>query len=177
MNRFVVVSGCSGGGKSTLIEALAARGFATMPEPGRRIVREEQAGGGGALPWVDLAAFARRAIAMAIDDRAAAEAMSGWVFFDRGVIDAAVALEHATGAAVVEPLARAHPYHRKVFLTPPWPEIWTGDGARRHDLADAEAEYAWLTAAWPALGYEIRVLPKIEVEARVDWLLAVLGRV
>lgn len=174
MNRFVVVSGCSGGGKSTLIEALAARGFATVPEPGRRIVCEEQAGDGRALPWVDLAAFARRAIAMAIADRAAVGAMSGWVFFDRGVIDAAVALEHATGALVVEPLARAHPYHRKVFLTPPWPEIWTGDSERLHDLADAEAEYARLAAAWPALGYAVHVLPKIDVEARADFVLEML---
>lgn len=175
MNRFVVVSGCSGGGKSTLIDALAARGFATVPEPGRRIVAEERAGDGLALPWVDLAAFARRAIAMAITDRAAVAAMPGWVFFDRGVIDAAVALEHATGEDVVAPLARAHPYHRKVFLTPPWPEIWNGDSERRHDLADAKAEYARLAEVWPALGYEVQVLPKADVEARVDFVLGALG--
>ena len=175
MKRFVVVSGCSGGGKSTLIEALAAGGFSTVKEPGRRIVREEQARGGDALPWVDLAAFARRAIAMAIADRAAAEAMPGRVFFDRGVIDAAIALEHATGEAVVAPLAQTFPYHRKVFLTPPWPEIWIRDSARLHDLADVEAEYAQLAAAWPALGYEVYVLPRIGVNERVEWMLKRLG--
>lgn len=175
MDRFVVISGCSGGGKSTLIEALAARGYATVEEPGRRIVREERAGDGLALPWVDLAAFARRAVAMAIADRAAAAAMPGRVFFDRGVIDAAVALEHATGEAVIAPLARAYPYHRKVFLTPPWPEIWTGDTERLHDLADAEAEYDRLAEAYPALGYEVVVLPKTGVEARVGFMLGALG--
>ncbi|NIJ18931.1 putative ATPase [Sphingomonas naasensis] len=175
MNRFVAVSGCSGGGKSTLIDALAARGFATVPEPGRRIVGELRLERGEALPWVDLAAFARRAIAMAIEDRAAAEAMPGWVFFDRGVVDAAVALAHATGEDVVAPLARAHRYHRRVFLAPPWPEIWTGDSARLHDLGDAEAEYARLAAAWPALGYEVQVLPRTSVAHRVEWMLAALG--
>ena len=175
MNRFVVVSGCSGGGKSTLIDALAGRGFATVPEPGRRIVAEEQAGDGRALPWVDLAAFARRAIAMAIADRMTARTMPGWVFFDRGVVDAAVALEHATGEGVVAPLARAHRYHRKVFLTPPWPEIWTRDSERLHDLDDAEAEYARLAAAWPALGYEVHVLPRVGVNERVEWMLGVLA--
>lgn len=175
MNRFVVVSGCSGGGKSTLIEALARRGFATVEEPGRRIVREERAGGGLALPWVDLAAFARRAVAMAIADREAADTMPGWVFFDRGLVDAAVALEHATGEAVAEPLARAHPYYRTVFLTPPWPEIWTGDSERLHDLVDAEAEYERLARAYPALGYAVRKLPKADVDARVAFVLATLG--
>lgn len=175
MSRFVVVSGCSGGGKSTLIEALAKRGFSTIEEPGRRIVREELAGHGLALPWVDLAAFARRAVAMAIADRAVAEAMPGPTFFDRGLIDAAIALEHATGEAVAAPLADAHRYHRKVFLAPPWPEIWANDDERRHDPTSAEAEYDRLIRAYPAFGYETLVLPKVDVEARVAFVLAALG--
>jgi hypothetical protein len=73
MDRFVVISGCSGGGKSTLLAELARRGQAVVEEPGRRIVREERAGDGAALPWVDPAAFARRAVAMALADREAAE--------------------------------------------------------------------------------------------------------
>jgi predicted ATPase len=37
MNRFVVISGCSGGGKSTLLAELGRRGHAVVEEPGRRI--------------------------------------------------------------------------------------------------------------------------------------------
>lgn len=59
-SRHVVLSGCSGGGKSTLLSALGRRGWVVVPEPGRRIVEEEQRGDGRALPWVDLAAFAMR---------------------------------------------------------------------------------------------------------------------
>jgi predicted ATPase len=77
VDRFVVISGCSGGGKSTLLEELAARGYAVVEEPGRRIVQEELAGNGAALPWVDAAAFARRAIAVALADREAARRLSG----------------------------------------------------------------------------------------------------
>ena len=97
MDRFVILSGCSGGGKSTLLAALAERGYATIEEPGRRIVAEETAREGTALPWIDLAAFARRAFAMAIEDRQLARHLPGLVFFDRGLIDAAAALHHATG--------------------------------------------------------------------------------
>ena len=66
-----------------------------MPEPGRRIVEQELRQGGHALPWVDLAAFARRAIALAAADRAIPDDRGGRVFFDRGLVDAAVALQHA----------------------------------------------------------------------------------
>src|SRR5207244_11777498 len=48
--------------------------------------------GGFALPWVDGVAFARRAMGIALADRAAAGSLDGWVFFDRGLIDAAAAL-------------------------------------------------------------------------------------
>ena len=53
MDRFVVISGCSSGGKSTLIAELGKRGHAVVDEPGRRIVKEELASGGSALPWLD----------------------------------------------------------------------------------------------------------------------------
>jgi predicted ATPase len=36
MNTFIVISGCSGDSKSTLLAELARRGFATVVEPGRR---------------------------------------------------------------------------------------------------------------------------------------------
>jgi predicted ATPase len=171
MNRFVAISGCSGGGKSTLLEELARRGHAVVEEPGRRIVREETARGGTALPWIDVAAFARRAIAMALADREAAARHDGWVFFDRGLIDAAAALEHVTGEAALERYGRAHRYHARVFLTPPWPEIYAADQERRHDLAAAEAEYARLLQVYPRLGYETVVLPKASVAARADFVL------
>ncbi|MGQ9365645.1 AAA family ATPase [Azospirillum sp. ST 5-10] len=175
MERFVVVSGCSGGGKSTLLAALARRGFPVVEEPGRRIVADEAGRGGSALPWVDMAAFARRAIALALDDRVSAAAHGGRVFFDRGVVDAAAALQHCTGEPALETLGRRHRYHRRVFLTPPWPEIWRNDAERRHGFAAAVDEYDRLLAAYAVLDYEVCVLPKVRVEERADHLLARLA--
>ena len=85
MDRFVVISGCSSAGNSTLIAELGRRGYAVVDEPGRRIVKEELVRGGSALDGV---AFARRAMEIALADRAAAGSLDGWVFFDRGLIDA-----------------------------------------------------------------------------------------
>ena len=175
MNRFVVISGCSGGGKSTLLAELGRRGHAVVEEPGRRIVKQELESGGRALPWIDATAFARRAIAMALADRAAAEARLGWVFFDRGLVDAAAALQHMTGEPALETLVRPRPYHRRVFLTPPWPEIYGTDPERRHGLDSAVAEYERLLQDYPALGYEVVVLPKVSVAERADFVLATLA--
>ena len=101
MDRFVIISGCSGGGKSTLLGELDRRGYAVVEEPGRRIVLEEIRGNGSALPWVDMNAFLHRAIELALADRALANALKGWVFFDRGLIDAASGLQQLTGKSVL----------------------------------------------------------------------------
>lgn len=176
MENFVTISGCSGAGKSTLLAELRRCGFATIDEPGRRIVAEELKRGGRALPWVDAVAFVRRAIEVSLADRAVAEAYAHWVFFDRGLIDAAAALEHLTGERVVESLGLVYRYNKRAFPMPPWPEIYAGDHERRHGLSEAIAEYDRLIDVYPSLGYEIHVLPKVSVAERADWLLTSLAR-
>ena len=173
--RFVLITGCSGGGKSTLLAELAARGHAVVEEPGRRIVREELASGGQALPWVDGAAFLRRAIEMALADRAAARTQEGWVFFDRGLIDAASGLQSVTGEPALRTLDAQHRYHRRVFMAPPWPEIYETDPERRHGFEAGLVEHRRLEAELPTLGYEVIVMPKTSVRARADFVLGMLA--
>ena len=153
---------------------LKQRGLATVAEPGRRIVKQELQGDGSALPWVDAAKFARRAIMMSRADVEAASAHDGWVFFDRGLIDAAIALEHLTGAPAATTVGGLR-FHHHVFLTPPWPEIYVTDTERPHDFAAAVAEYERLRMAYPELGYRTVVLPRVGVAARADLVLQTLG--
>ena len=152
--QHVVLSGCSGGRKSTLLAELASRGFETVEEPGRKIVQQELNGAGVALPWVDLEAFARRAIDMATGDRNRVASSQGWVFFDRGLLDAAIALELATGWAASVTLSGHARFHHQVFLTPPWPEIHHRDSERQQDLKDGIAEYHRPIEAFDWLGYD-----------------------
>ncbi|MEO1677444.1 MAG: AAA family ATPase [Pseudomonadota bacterium] len=174
-SRFVLITGCSGGGKSTLLAELASRGHAVVVEPGRRIVAEERAGSGAALPWVDATAFAARALDVARADLARAEGLPGTVFFDRGAIDAASGLAHLTGRSLAEVLGGPSPYARAVFLAPPWPEIFVQDEDRQHGLAEAEAEYARLGVALRALGHTVHDLPKVSVADRARFVLDRLG--
>lgn len=177
MNRFVVISGCSGGGKSTLLAELERRGYTVVEEPGRRIVNAETRVNGTALPWTDPIAFLQRAVATALEDRASIASGSdaeGWVFFDRGLVDAAAGLQHLTGEPLLANLAQLHRYHQRVFLAPPWPEIYVQDPERRHGLEEAREEYLRLLDVYSALGYEICFLPKVGVTERADFLLSAL---
>lgn len=175
MNRFVVLSGCSGGGKSTLLAELAKRGYGSVEEPGRRIVAQEQASDGAALPWVDVEAFLKLAIDVSRQDLAKAGANDGWTFFDRGLVDAASALAQVTGTPLSNYLSTELAYYPLVFLTPPWPEIYVTDSQRQHQLPEAIQEYERLLIDYPLLGYRVIIIPKTSVQDRTDFVLQQLS--
>jgi predicted ATPase len=165
--RFFVITGASGAGKSALVAELARRGFATVPEPGRRLVE-----GGAETPWDDPVGFAQAAIRLAVDDYEKARDLDGPVFFDRGLIDALVAHAHASGGPFLETLVRAHPYAPTVLFAPPWPDVYEQTPERRHDITEAAAEADRLAASYPSLGYRPVELPKSDVQDRADFVLA-----
>ncbi len=172
---FILLTGCSGGGKSTLLSSLAAQGFSTVPEPGRRIIVEEEARGGWALPWVDMEAFARRAIDVAMADLETAQQLSGVVFFDRGLIDAAVALEHCGGARIEDTVGEMLPYARRVFVVPPWRELFVNDSQRQHSFEAAVQEHHRLEQSLEKLGFVQYELPKVSVKERTNIILSECG--
>ena len=171
----VVISGCSGGGKSTLVAELARRGFPIVDEPGRRVIAAQRAIGGSALPWLDMEAFLIEALQLGLADRMDAAHTQRCTFFDRSLVDAASALT-SLGKPVSENVQGwLHAYQRVVFFTPPWAEIYSVDADRRHSLDAAEIEYDRLRVDYPALGYTVEILPKAPVDVRADWLLARLA--
>lgn len=164
----IIISGCSGGGKSTLLAELARRGHPVFAEPGRDIVKEELAKGGDALPWTNTQRFAERCI----EYLKQAQHLTAPAFFDRSIVEAVSALEHlgrSVPAAAREALD-ARPYDRRVLMAPPWPELFENDAERRHTFEDARAEYDRLLSAYTAFGHEIVLLPKTAVTARADFV-------
>jgi predicted ATPase len=165
----IILSGCSGGGKSTLLAALAQRGYACVPEPGRRIV-DAAAPDDPILPWHNAALFNATCMQMAIIDHRLA---TGLTFFDRSLLDAACAFaRRGVLPADVALAIQTCRYHPTVYLTPPWPEIYQQDATRRHGFAEAVAEYDALRDWLPAWGYRIRDIPQLPVDDRVAWLCA-----
>jgi len=91
--RLIVLTGGPGSGKSTLAAALARRGFATMPEAGRAIIKDQRAIGGDGLPWADRAKFAGLMLCWDMRSYRHAAASKAPVVFDRGIPDSIGYLE------------------------------------------------------------------------------------
>ncbi|MEQ9144625.1 MAG: AAA family ATPase [Parvibaculaceae bacterium] len=175
--RRFLLSGCSGGGKSTLLSVLAGRGYLTFEEPGRRIVREALANGEDTLPWENPEAFATRAIELSVAAFDAAAGEEGLVFYDRSFIDAVSYLEHSCGHvdAMHQALIEERRFERTVFLAPPWAEIFVNDAERQGAFDQAVKEFHRLERAFSEFGYEPVLLPRVSVEERIDFLLTHIG--
>src|SRR5690349_4935188 len=85
--RFHVITGGPGSGKTSLIEGLARAGYAHTVEAGRAIIQDQLAIDGRALPWRDPSAFAELMLSWELRSYRMAEKATGPVFFDRGVTD------------------------------------------------------------------------------------------
>lgn len=171
--RFILLSGCSGGGKSTLLGALKRRGFAVFGEPGRQIVRQQHLIDGPGLPWRDTSLFSELCVFCAMQQLETASCREGTAFFDRGIVDA-VAFFDYLGQAVPTHIERAawqFRYRSSVFLTPPWQEIFVGDCERKHSFEEAVLQYEASLSTFARLGYRTIVLPKADVERRVAFIL------
>ena len=172
-----LLSGGPGAGKTTLLAALAEAGYTVVPEVSRQLIQEQVALGSPLVPWRDLGGFAELARGRMVAQHAAARQRGGITFFDRGLPDL---LAYLTAAGLPVPPAyyRAvaeYPYQRLAFLAPPWPEIYVNDPERWHTPAEAAALYEALHATYEALGFEVCVLPRTTVAARVAFVRAALA--
>ncbi|NYV73993.1 AAA family ATPase [Streptomyces sp. UH6] len=85
--RFVVITGGPGSGRSTLVDRLRGMGHARSVEAGRGVIQDQVAIGGSALPWADPALFAELMPCWELRSHRTAAGQAGPVFFDRGVPD------------------------------------------------------------------------------------------
>ncbi len=171
--RYIVLTGGPGSGKSTLLDALEAAGYARTMEAGRGIIQDQMAVGGGALPWLDPELFAELMLSWELRSYRMAEQTPGPVFFDRGVVDLAGyyrLLGRPVPGHVLRAIAKFR-YHRRVFIAPPWEEIYRPDRERKQDFAEAVRTHDAVASAYTRCGYELVELPRASVEERMRFVL------
>ena len=176
-DRFFVLTGGPGSGKSTVIDALERRGYARSIEAGRGVIQDQIAICGRALPWDDPALFAELMLSWDMRSYRIAELSAGPVFFDRGVVDTIGYLE-LSGLPVpphMEKAAETFRYHRRAFIAPPWKEIYEQDRERKQSFEEAVRTYEAVAAAYARHGYELIEIPRASAEKRAGFILESTG--
>ena len=177
-NKLILISGCSGGGKSTLLDELSRLGYLVVPEVGREIVKDQLEKGGDITPWQNPILFCERLIEQSVlayqNTAKSAPPNNQLIFFDRSFLDAVSYYESLNMAdrfkynSLIEDL-RFYPI---ILMTPPWKEIYSQDSERQHSFEDAVNEYERLMKFYPRCGYQIIELPKVTVDERLKFILS-----
>jgi predicted ATPase len=171
--RFHVITGASGAGKSSLLNALSDLGYSVVPEVALTIVQEQEQCGGKLFPWTNLQAFMEEVLIRNILAYDAAQALPPPVFFDRGIPECIehmrlLGLEIGLGHAVQSAQRR---YADTVFVAEPWPEVYVCNRWRRVQFERAARSFGPTVAAYADEGYSTCIVPKVSVEERVAFVL------
>jgi predicted ATPase len=172
-DRFYVVTGGPGSGKSSLIDALERAGYSRTIEAGRAIIQEQMSIGGHALPWDDRMLFAEMMLDWEMRSYHDAQQQKGIVFFDRGVPDVSGYLR-LIGEPLPEHMRKACEvlrYNRRVFVAPPWKEIFRQDRERKQDFDEAVRTCDALVATYQSCGYDLVELPRASIDARAKFVI------
>jgi predicted ATPase len=168
--RFVITGG-PGAGKTTVLRALAERGYPHAAESARSIIRERLAS--GLSPRPPLAQFGNEMLRRDIAHYREMRITDHPVFFDRGIVDALCMLDQqqAISPGEVAEYVRSFPYNEVVLLMPPWEAIYRTDSERDQTFADAVQVFEGLRTWYARWGYETIAVPRTAIDHRVNFIL------
>jgi predicted ATPase len=167
--NFFLFTGGPGVGKTTLLRHLEGLGERVVEETHRAVIAEQVAAGSRALPWDDYAACCDLCVRRDIGKFDALSQETGRIFFDRGILDGFDARWDAPAELIAA--AQGRRYNTRVFVFPPWREIYETDAERRQDWRQAEATFGRILAGLERFGYEPLIVPIGTVEARAVFVL------
>ena len=162
-SRFVL-TGMSGTGKSVLLEALGATGATCFEEVPRKLLQDQVAVDGPALPSTDPGAFVSEMLDRSLSDFDAAAHTDSIAFYDRGIPDV-IAYAQRFGVATTQALsaAKRYRYADPVFVAPPWPEIFEQDEFRKASYNEYVVFHQLIVRAYEEAGYTLLELPRVAV--------------
>lgn len=173
MQHKIVLIGGPGTGKSSILNELISRGFHCKPEISREVTLEAQKKGIDQLFLTEPLLFSDLLLEgrekQFLDANKSTEKI---VFFDRGIPDVHAYLEffNTEYPAYFIEKSNTHIY-TKVFMLPPWKEIYASDNERYESFEEAVKIHHHLKKTYQQIGYTISIVPFGTIQERTNYIL------
>ncbi|MCL6220698.1 AAA family ATPase [Zunongwangia pacifica] len=179
-NNFYVITGGPGVGKTTLLTELQNRGYPVVPEIARQLIKEQQHANGDALPWKNKERYKQLMFDRSVESYANTEKKDHQdqpVFFDRSFLDPLcyAQLIDSPISQEMQSYAQNWKYNPKVFMLPPWQEIYQTDAERQQDWEEVLLTHSKMKETYTNYGYQIIEVPKTTPKTRADFVLEGIG--
>ncbi len=176
--EIVVIIGGPGTGKTTIIDGLLSKGYCCYPEISREITLEARKQGIEQLFLENPLLFSELLLeGRKKQYKKACEENCDVVFIDRGIPDVLAYMHYIGDAypAFFDEACREHQY-TKIFILPPWEEIYESDDARYENYEQATLIYKHLKETYENYGYSLIEVPKDTLDNRILFILGHLSK-
>ena len=170
--KIILLIGGPSSGKTTLINHLVAEGYICYPEISREITLNARNEGVDHLFLENPMLFSERLLEGRIKQYENATSEVKTVFIDRGIPDVLAYMDFIGDTYPQEFTAACETYkYDKVFLLPPWEEIYVSDAERYESYEEATKIHDYLVATYKKFGYDLHEVPKTSVAARFQFII------
>lgn len=171
--EIIVIIGGPGSGKTSIINELLAKGYCCYPEISREVILQAKAEGIDQLFLEDPILFSQKLLKGRIKQFInAKENEHNIVFIDRGIPDIVAYMEYIGDDYLAEfHEACKENIYSKIFVLPPWEEIYVSDNERYESYKQAQEIHNHLVETYQYYGYNLIEVPKETVENRVLHIL------
>lgn len=171
--EIIVIIGGPGTGKTTIIDGLVQNGYCCYPEISRQVTAQAQQQGIEQLFLENPLLFSE----LLLEGRKkqfldAHQEPHNIVFLDRGIPDV-LAYMHYIGdsyPSFFDEACKEHIYS-KIFILPPWEDIYVSDQERYENFEQAQLIHDHLVETYKKYGYELIEVPKDTVDKRILFIL------
>ncbi len=171
--EIIVIIGGPGTGKTTIIDGLIEKGFCCYPEISREITLEAQKQGIDQLFLDKPLLFSE----LLLEGRKkqfqnALNEPHDVVFIDRGLPDILAYMHYLnTSYPVIFDMACREHIYSKIFILPPWEEIYESDEVRYENYEQSELIYSHIKETYQNYGYKPIEIPKESPDNRILFIL------